>query len=246
MTTREAEVITIARGVRACAGCESAETYARGLGDPERWVPCLACGTEWQCPPRPPSQPQAKRVRCPRPLPAPGDQRTRLFVHELLTWNSTVERVERAARGAASPLATIERVVELGVTGDGNRGTKRPGRPPERDKPDASVDVLLQAKYDALTGDALKCADAVVADGQGDQFVALTFGSETRPRVIECTLAERVGLRLAQPRQALTWFRKIASGDSLPARRESGTEGARLLGLATAAWFAGSDATPQQ
>lgn len=227
-----------------CDGCAIAERVARDLGDPSRWVPCLACGTQWQATARV-TRTQIALRRPPRAPSRPDsivERRRRQCLHELLAWSATVERAERNAIAGGARSAWVRNVLLAPdgrrlVLGDGCKGTKGTGRAPERDPIDVTVDPVAQGRYDALVGPALRCADEVIADGQGDQLVELAFGAEGRPRLVALTLAVRLGLRLATSEQARAWFAKFAVGDSPPAIKGADAVGEAGLSALVAAWF---------
>ena len=146
----------------------------------------------------------------------------RRFVRELLLWDLSVCRAESAAKGAVSSTAVVLEVLQMGVVGTGNTGTKGVGRAPREDREPPRTDSLGAAKYRLLSVATRETADAVLADGQGDCLVSMRFGQRT----YEVSFLARIGLRLALPAQRERWAAKIAAGDPKPA-----IAGAEVLAL---------------
>ncbi len=225
-----------------CPGCAAS---AARTGPLTPLVTC-SCGAEYVYAPR--EHPRASApVLAPSPPPArargePLEHRlVRAFVSECLRYGASVCRVERQAQhdpqslGARSALGPVLDTLATGILGSGCRGTRGVGRPPLADGVPATVDPLLAARYHALADDDRAVADGLVADGLGDTLAPVDCG---RRDPVECTLAERLGLRLVDAAQAGRWLRKMVSGDSRPALTGARTEGERRLADAARAWFA--------
>jgi hypothetical protein len=192
-------------------------------------------------PPREPSSGGDILIRLRHALAAPPsdagpDRLVRTFVCDLLAWDAAVASSERAAfgvGGCSSAWAGVSHVARLGIVGSGCRGTK--GAASGASEPDRTVvlDPAGTARYRALRGDALRTADAVIADGQGEESVAVAFGR----RQASCSLAQRVGLALAGDAQARQWRGKVAAGDGRGALRGAEVLGDALLLAAARAWW---------
>lgn len=155
------------------------------------------------------------------------------YVYEVLAWDAAVSRVERAARGGGSSLRGVLTCLELGIVGNGNRGTKGVGHAPQPDDA-TNVSPVATGRYRELRGLALRVTDAIISDGQGEQMVEKQFG----PRIHQCTLAQRVALVLETQKTIVTWRVKLASRDSQPALAASELSGSKLLSLGAEAWHA--------
>jgi hypothetical protein len=209
-----------------CPGCCRALDRARRTG---QWESCPVpnCRAQWQAPRT------DRPARTVRPPPA-EHHRVGSFVLQVLQWNASVLRVERAAFGdRSSNWAMVQRFAELGVLGHGCAGTRGVGRAPSHEADTRNADPVLTARYQSLRGADLRTADAVIADGQGEILVPVACGART----VECTLAERVGFLLAAQRQAIRWHAKIASGDARPALAGAREYGEALLTASAKAWF---------
>lgn len=136
-------------------------------------------------------------------------------IREVLEWNRAVASVERIAHGSGSPLAGVLHSLRSGILGTGCRGTKGVGGAPPRDLDAQHVDPIAAARYRALRGVSLRFIDAVIVDGQGEALVAVPFAEGRSP--IECTLCQRLGLRLAPLADQADWYRRIYAKDSRPA-----------------------------
>ena len=159
-----------------------------------------------------------------------------LYVADVLAWDRSVAKLERAVFGQRSNLQSILDVIQLGVVGTGCRGSKGVGR--ARHEVDnleaaAQADPIGTARYQRLRGADLACTDAVLADGRGDVVVEVTFGR----RVVEVSFPARIGFLLTSRKQLLKWHRKIAEGDSRPALDGADEEGTRALIAAAKAWW---------
>ena len=207
---------------------------------PGTTVTCPACGGELQRQHPRRSDTRARGKRSPPPDATP-DRLVRAFVGELLSWDRAVASVEHAARGGASPLAGALQACELGVLGSGCRGTKGVGRAPSPEPSSLAVDPRLGARYQALPRPDRETAEAVMTDGQGDALVQVPLGGSGR--VFECTLAQRVGLRLADTTQQIRWHTHLASGDSPPALEGAENLGRARLEQAARRWFEGAQSS---
>jgi hypothetical protein len=200
-------------------------------------VTCPACGGELHdtraVPLRTRHAPTLARERWVTRAAAAPDRLVRAFVTELLLWDRAVASVERAARGGASPLAGCLQAAELGVLGTGCRGTKGVGHAPTPEPSSLPVDPRASARYQGLPRPDRETADAVVSDGQGDALVRVPFGART----LECTLAQRLGLRLADTAQQLRWHTHLVAGDSPPALAGAERLGQERLERAARAWL---------
>jgi hypothetical protein len=234
-----------------CPGCLEALRLSRATGG--TWWPCPVHGVELAGEPRPPAPPASvigpsalpsapSRPRALHWVPGPEVPTGRLvpaFVGELLRWDAGVASVERLAfGGASSNFLMLVRVAELGIVGSGNRGTKGVGGKPLEDDAEGLevvklLDPVWAERYRALRGEDRRTADAVIADGQGEDLVEVQCGG----RAVECDLAQRVALILAPAHQVERWRAKIAAGDSRPALRGAEDLGTELLEHAARAWF---------
>jgi hypothetical protein len=152
------------------------------------------------------------------------------YVHEILTFDTEVASIDRESGG--SPLAAVIQQLELGVLGNGCRGTKGVGGAP-REREERCVNPAYGAKYRALRGDALRATDAIMDDGQGFQIVLVPFES----KLVPCDLPERIAFRLASEHEMDKWRRKVFLGDSKPAIAEAARIGAELLQIGATAWW---------
>lgn len=213
------------RAVR-CEGCsglwepEPASAAPGGVGE---WRPSLpdtsrAPGT---------SRVPGKRTRAhQRTYPRDPDARLRALVDELLRWH--LARAQRAALGGGtfapirqgSPTANALRVLETGIIGDGNRGTKgvwRGGAPTPGEVRSVKFDARTSSRYWQL-GDLREVADAVIADAEGDRLIDVEMYRERgEPKLVPLSLAQRVGWALAEEKQRAKWRVKFARKDSYPA-----------------------------
>lgn len=176
----------------------------------------------------------------------PEDQRVRCFVLDVLHWGVQVARVDRAARGDASPLAGMLARVELygydpsgnriegAKIGRGVRGTHGAVEGGVYDEPDPiHVDHVLQARYDALRSLDRATADAIVEDGAGETPVERFFGA--RAHLLE--LPQRVAFKVAAIRDVERWASKLTAGDDAPALAASKRYGNVRIASASAAWW---------
>jgi hypothetical protein len=152
------------------------------------------------------------------------------YVHEVLSFDAEVSSIERESGG--SPLAGVIAQLELGVLGNGCRGTKGVGHRRE-EREDRCVNPAFGAKYRALRGDALRATDAIMDDGQGFQIVWVPFDR----KLVECDLPERIAFRTASEHEMDKWRRKIWIGDAKPAIAEAARIGNELLQAGAAAWW---------
>jgi len=162
-----------------------------------------------------------------------SDRTVRAFVYELLSWDSAVARIERIAIGSRSSIVSVITSLELEVIGTGCSGTKGVGKPPMDDREARRADPIATARYQALRGEDLRTADAVIADGRGFELVELTFGE----RRIALGFEQRIGFRLAKTEQHDRWVGKIVAKDSRPALDGSENLGKERLWSAARAWF---------
>lgn len=163
----------------------------------------------------------------------------RTFVHEILQWNLSVARAEtstvRVGRSTIVPTLTA---MELGIVGHGCDGTKPIGAAPHDPELTKQLyaDPLGTRRYQALRDRDRQTADVILFDAHGDQVVAVMFNR----RVIECSLAHRVGFQIAEERDPKTharWLGKIAAKDSRPALDAAERLGNECLQSAAVAWF---------
>lgn len=162
------------------------------------------------------------------------DRVVRNFVHDLLSWDAACAQIDRVALGSRSSIVSVLTTLELQVVGTGCSGTKGVGKAPADDREARRADPVATARYQALRGEDLRTADAVIADGRGFELVEMTFGT----RQIALGLEQRVGFRLAKPELHDRWVAKIVARDSRPALDGSERLGAERLEVAARAWFA--------
>lgn len=155
----------------------------------------------------------------------------RAYVYEILTFDAEVATIVRESGG--SPLAGVIQQLELGVLGNGCRGTKGVGHGPRNDREDRCVNPAHGAKYRALRGDALRATDAIMDDGQGFQIVWVPFDRI----LVECDLPERIAFRTVSEHEMDKWRRKIFLRDQKPAIAEAARIGNALLQVGAAAWW---------
>jgi hypothetical protein len=230
----------------ACAECSSLERIATTCGL-AKLTKCRACGAEFDaCEPAPGATLAiAKPVATTRlrAVPENENRRLRAFVGDVLLYVTTIERVERASGISTSTLGWLDAALltpdgKRLVLGSGCSGTKGVGHaPPRDDPPPAKVDPTLHARWMRMHGQSLRSAEAVAADGRGDQIVALQVEGRGKTTEIAATLEQRIGLAIADAEQVKRWWRKLASGDSAPALRGAADLGGRALKKAADDWF---------
>lgn len=229
----------------ACAGCETALARAQEIG---LLTQCPICGAQWEqrvaynvligggiIDHRGLANVNRASVRRAhtRARPHDPDRRVRDYVANVLAWDAATARVERSARGDRSPLAGLLATLELEIVGTGCKGTHGVGRAPHDDPDPTHVDPIASARYRSLRGEALLATDAVIADGQGDQIIEIALG----PTQVECSLAQRVALRIASLDEILAWNVKFAERDSKPALRAMEADGRSALVVGAEAWW---------
>lgn len=155
----------------------------------------------------------------------------RTFVDRLLAWDRVIAIAESAAKGAVSGTAVVQEVLQRGVVGTGNSGTKGVGRAPHEER-EVRTDPVGSALYRALSPAARRVADAVVSDGRGDQIACVQIGRAQYP----LSLYSRIGIRLASDAQLEKWAKKFLSRDSQPAIAESEGLGEKALLEAATEW----------
>ena len=223
-----------------CPECLPAATRAAHACAP---VACDGCGAIWE--PEPASEAYRPRSAPARRRPAsraPVD-RVRLLVADLLAWHLACAQQERTAGGGyapiaqGSPTASVLRVLESGIVGDGCRGTKGTwrGNAPEPARIRAlNLDARTGERY-ARLGTLREVADAVIADGHGDQLAAVEVWRE---RALTLSLPQRIGWALATEKQRAQWRVKIHRRDSAPALEGMAADGERALRDLLARWDA--------
>jgi hypothetical protein len=217
-TTEPARPRTPTIALPECDGCRGALLSALADARGREFPGCAGCETFYSfAPPAPLPRPP----RAPRPEGAPAPQRpgpeatlVPRFVAQLLSWNASVELVERAAKGVASSTLTAIESARIGIVGSGCTGSKGAGR---RASPEVrevrSADPVGTARYQQLAREHRATADAVISDGQGYQEVEMAF----KRRSYRLTLEHRVGFRLAAARVVEDWTTHLVNGDSRPA-----------------------------
>jgi hypothetical protein len=242
----------------SCPGCPSAAILAAQEG---RVVVCAECGASYEpeAVPEPSSAAQQvpipgnRQNGTPRALRAPGkrtrahtlptdpDKRIRAIVTDLLAWHLAKAQRDAVGGGSfapirqSSPTASACRVLETGVIGDGNSGTKGTWRgiAPEPGEVHAlAVDRQVGVRYWAL-GELRNIADAVIADANGDRVVDVELYAG---KTLALSLAQRIGLALASVNQAAKWRVKIARRDSTPALEGMERDGREALGKLVDRW----------
>lgn len=240
----------------SCPGCPTAAILAAQEG---RVVVCAECGASYEpeVVPEPSSATQhvpipgnrqngtsrssGKRTRT-RRLPTDPDKRVRAVVAELLSWH--LAKAQRDAIGGgsfapirqSSPTASACRVLETGVIGDGNRGTKGTWRgiaPEPGEVHTLALDQCVGVRYWALGSDVRNIADAVIADANGDRVVDVDLYAG---KTLALTLAQRIGLASASVNQQAKWRVKIAKKDSAPALKGMESLGREKLTLLADRW----------
>lgn len=219
----------------SCNGCRTAKKRSQII---QRWVRCNDCGQEYLAGPdavlEPKEQKKPRRNRGDRARGSSDEKKVRLYVQDVLEWDKACSKIERVAKGAASPIISVIAALERGVVGHGCYGTKGVlvGHSNEIDVA-ANVDPLGTARYLALRGNARSTTNAVLSDGQGEQMGDVTCGNRT----VSCSLAQRVGMRLSNQKTRQRWYKAIADGDSIDAMNAAGDLGDSLLKEAAEAWF---------
>ena len=239
----------------SCPGCPTAAILAAQEG---RVVACAECGASYEpeVVPEPSSATQhvpipgnrqngtrkvpGKRTRT-HTLPTDPDRRIRAVVTELLAWHLASTQREAIGGGSfapirqSSPTVSACRVLETGVIGDGNSGTKGTWRgiAPEPGEVHAlAVDRQVGVRYWAL-GELRNIAEAVIADANGDRVVDVELYAG---KTLALSLAQRIGLALASVNQAAKWRVKIARRDSTPALEGMERDGREALGKLVDRW----------
>lgn len=200
---------------------------------PARRTSPPACAPRW-C-----ARPGAPRLApsAPRQDPAALSPEALAFVSDLLSWDRQVYRAERssgAVGGWAPGWAAIATLARLGIVGSGCRGTKgaASGSTPERQEARAP-NPQAEARHRRLSPEARRTATAVTDDGQGEQLIDVQEGA----RSVAAPLAARVGLALADARQAQRWRACISRGDAAPFLRAAAVAGAAALERAAREWW---------
>lgn len=240
----------------SCPGCPTAAILAAQEG---RVVVCAECGASYEpevvpepsvgsigCQPGTQQVPGTREVPGKRTrthmLPTDPDKRIRAIVTELLAWHLATTQREAIGGGSFAPIrqnsptASACRVLETGVIGDGNSGTKGTWRgiAPEPGEVHAlPIDRQVGVRYWALGSDVRNIADAVIADADGDRVVDVDlYEGKTLP----LSLAQRIGLTLASVNQCAKWRVKIAKRDSTPALEGMETLGREKLNALANRW----------
>lgn len=166
------------------------------------------------------------------PLPRP----VRNYIYDVICWDSLAAKTQTRDIGQQSNFQGIAQAISSGIVGTGNSGTKSvrsAGFTPEFERHVIEADPVAHARYMALVGDAFLTTRCVVTDGQGDQLIECEFGTRKK----SLTLAQRVGLRMANSKQREKWYKRLASGDSDSALFGANLLGETMLFEATKAWF---------
>lgn len=194
-----------------CEACLQAQRAAAVDGNAR----CSGCGAYWE------------------DITSPVTDRTvRQFVHEVLSWDASVARVESAAHRGASNILGVLDALQYEFVGTGNRGTKGVGKAPRHEHETRPADPELSARYKAIGRTHQTVVDAIVADGQGDQRIKIDVAGER----VMLSLSQRIGYRLASRAQRSAWERKVLSRDSAPALAGMEHAGDALLLAAATAW----------
>jgi hypothetical protein len=168
------------------------------------------------------------------------------FLRDVLRWSAQVGRVERAARGDASPLAGMLARVELygydangeriegAKIGRGVRGTHGAIEGGVYDEPEPiHVDAVAQSRYNALALADRATVDAITEDGAGDTPLQQLFG----PYGHTLTLAVRVAFKLTDGATREKWARKLAGSDPAPVLAAASRLGTARIESAAIAWW---------
>lgn len=232
-----------------CPGCLQAMRLSRATG-----------GTFWPCPvhdhelaaepvretprvlsvPVPPVPQPAPAAHSPRKRKPhsndPDAQRklVRRFVYEVLEWSLSIARVESAVAKGRSNIASVLEALELQILGTGCRGTKGVGAAPREERAVRAHDPERDEQYRRLPREHQVIADAVIADGQGDQDAPLDVDCV---HLEKTTLAQRIGYRMAPADQRAKWERKVIVRDAAPSLAGMSDLGERLLIEAARAWL---------
>jgi len=187
---------------------------------------------------------QTRRSRL-RPVPPPDKQHEN-FITDVLRFGFQRARVDRAARGGASPLAgMLEHVMLYSFDDAGNRikgarvdhgahGTKGVMIGSANDDRDpVHVDQQSQARYDSLHTPDRETVDAVIEDGAGDIPVQRFFGAHGHL----LTLGQRVAFLVASITLVETWTAKLAARDPAPALAAAKRLGDQRVQVAANAWW---------
>lgn len=239
--TTSVSVASPARARETCASCRAIQRAM--LEDPASAQPqtCETCGAEYLY-----RAPTRERVRAPRPIgigPRPEVQVT-AFVRDLLALHlaqvrseSTTSSGKFVVQRGESSTASILRMAESGIVGNGCKGTKGTwaGAPQEPREVDAvPVDAASERRFAQLGGPSRETALAILADGQGDRVASETVAGKTH----ELTLEQRLGLRLADEITQRRWLKHVRHRDTGPMLAGSAELGATRLRAAAGAWWA--------
>lgn len=239
----------------SCPGCPTAAILAAQEG---RVVVCAECGASYEpeavpepsvgsigCQPGTQQVPGTREVPGKRTrthtLPTDPDKRIRAIVTDLLAWHLAKAQRDAVGGGSfapirqSSPTASACRVLETGVIGDGNSGTKGTWRgiaPEPGEVRTLSVDRQVGVRYWAL-GELRNIADAIIADANSDRVVDVELYAG---KTLALTLAQRIGLASASVNQQAKWRVKIAKRDSTPALEGMESLGREKLTLLADRW----------
>lgn len=191
------------------------------------------------------SEKRTRRSRL-RAVPAKENQHE-TFVTDVLRFGFQRARVDRAARGGASPLAgMLEHVMLYSFDAEGHRikgarvdhgahGTKGVMIGSANDDRDpVHVDEQSQARYDSLHTPDRETVDVLIEDGAGDIPVQRFFGAYGHL----LTLGHRIAFLVASITLVEKWTAKLAAHDPAPALAAAKRLGDQRVQVAANAWWA--------
>lgn len=224
----------------SCPGCHDAAIHAAIGGG---LATCSTCGSSWE--PEPTVAPARPRREAAPVRRVRRGTTVRGLVADLLAWHLALAQRERTQGGGYAPpvtgsiTASVCRVLETGVVGDGCSGTKgtwRGAAPEPLEVRVLTIDERVTRRYSALRD--LRCvADALIADGGGDAVRdVVLYRERERDVAIPLTLEQRVGWALASVKQQALWRVKVAKRDSQPALAGMARAGAEALRALCKRW----------
>lgn len=159
----------------------------------------------------------------------------RRFVAEVRWRAESIALVESRAKGAQSPTAHVIEVLTTGITGNGCRGTKGVGRPPEHDPEPSTLPDAIRQRYARLSPEARRIADLCASDPGMDVVTTVTYGK----RETKLSFEARLGFALADKKQRERWEKKCSQGDARPAIAGAEFEGSRTVEATAEEYFLG-------